>query len=353
MATRRALSDKTNQSESSSSATLGKSDRSKLLAEWKAKKKQQQQGQQNASGADAGSSGGSTLGAGSSALAKRGRGLLGLSGGVRRNVTKDEEGTNKRQRTMSGSRSNGGNGNDDDAGRSQRFQSLAAKAKSFGSSSRGVRQSTPKKEKNEMSNSGPRTLEQINSQYANQPPTPPAATSMKKTISFSSKTPEQLGSHMSKSYTCNSGSLPCFVCANSFSQHSSNKLFFCAEPKKTSFSDSNDSAHSVDSTSNSLSQDSNSNYSNTDTAAHKININDEEDDSHLLAVTEEDLDTTGDVSSKVIGLKSRLSAMSKKITKLEEEKMALSMAKAPLEARFRQREDQFKKETDALKKEIR
>jgi seryl-tRNA synthetase len=44
------------------------------------------------------------------------------------------------------------------------------------------------------------------------------------------------------------------------------------------------------------------------------------------------------------GVQSKLSLMRKRIAELEEEKMALSMMKAPLEARLRQKEDQWVKE---------
>ncbi|GMH47120.1 hypothetical protein TrLO_g10352 [Triparma laevis f. longispina] len=68
-----------------------------------------------------------------------------------------------------------------------------------------------------------------------------------------------------------------------------------------------------------------------------------------------DLDEDLDVVESS-GLKSRLRAMQKKLVSLEQEKVGLSMAKAPLEARLRQNEDvwnkeklRFQTEIDALK----
>lgn len=54
---------------------------------------------------------------------------------------------------------------------------------------------------------------------------------------------------------------------------------------------------------------------------------------------DEDLDEV-----EASGLKSRLKAMQKKLASLEQEKVQLSMAKAPLEARLRQNEDVWNKE---------
>ena len=70
---------------------------------------------------------------------------------------------------------------------------------------------------------------------------------------------------------------------------------------------------------------------------------------------DEDLDEV-----EASGLKSRLKAMQKKLASLEQEKVQLSMAKAPLEARIRQNEDTWNKEKlrfateiDALKASIK
>ena len=70
---------------------------------------------------------------------------------------------------------------------------------------------------------------------------------------------------------------------------------------------------------------------------------------------DEDLDEV-----EASGLKSRLKAMQKKLASLEQEKVQLSMAKAPLEARIRQNEDSWNKEKlrfateiDALKGSIK
>lgn len=51
-------------------------------------------------------------------------------------------------------------------------------------------------------------------------------------------------------------------------------------------------------------------------------------------------------------LRSRLREMKQRIDQLEQEKMVLSMSKAPLEARFRQKEDEWEKETNRLLDEI-
>ena len=51
-------------------------------------------------------------------------------------------------------------------------------------------------------------------------------------------------------------------------------------------------------------------------------------------------------------MKSKLDLMAKRIKDLEKEKMALSMSKAPLEARFRQKEDQWSKEKVKMEQEI-
>jgi hypothetical protein len=53
-----------------------------------------------------------------------------------------------------------------------------------------------------------------------------------------------------------------------------------------------------------------------------------------------------------LAMKSRISAMQKRIDMLEREKMELSMSKAPLEARMRQKEDAFVKERERLVNEI-
>lgn len=53
-----------------------------------------------------------------------------------------------------------------------------------------------------------------------------------------------------------------------------------------------------------------------------------------------------------LAMKSRISAMQKRIDMLEREKMELSMSKAPLEARMRQKEDAFIKERERLLAEI-
>jgi len=52
------------------------------------------------------------------------------------------------------------------------------------------------------------------------------------------------------------------------------------------------------------------------------------------------------------GLRSRVQEMQQRITQLEKEKMALSMSKAPLEARFRQKEDTWLKEQKRFIQEI-
>ena len=52
------------------------------------------------------------------------------------------------------------------------------------------------------------------------------------------------------------------------------------------------------------------------------------------------------------GLKSRMILMEKRIQELEKEKMALSMSKAPLEARLRQKEDQWMKDQTKYEQEI-
>lgn len=52
------------------------------------------------------------------------------------------------------------------------------------------------------------------------------------------------------------------------------------------------------------------------------------------------------------GLKSRIVLMEKRIQELEKEKMSLSMSKAPLEARLRQKEDQWSKEKVKFEQEI-
>jgi len=52
------------------------------------------------------------------------------------------------------------------------------------------------------------------------------------------------------------------------------------------------------------------------------------------------------------GLRSQVQEMERRIEQLEKEKMVLSMAKAPLEARFRQREDEWIKEQTRLLQEI-
>jgi kinesin family protein C1 len=52
------------------------------------------------------------------------------------------------------------------------------------------------------------------------------------------------------------------------------------------------------------------------------------------------------------GLRSRVQEMQQRITQLEREKMALSMSKAPLEARFRQKEDTWLKEQKRFIQEI-
>lgn len=52
------------------------------------------------------------------------------------------------------------------------------------------------------------------------------------------------------------------------------------------------------------------------------------------------------------GLKSRIVMMEKRIQELEKEKMSLSMSKAPLEARLRQKEDQWSKEKAKFEQEI-
>mmetsp|Transcript_9905 Transcript_9905/g.14701 ORF Transcript_9905/g.14701 Transcript_9905/m.14701 type:complete len:891 (+) Transcript_9905:39-2711(+) len=57
-------------------------------------------------------------------------------------------------------------------------------------------------------------------------------------------------------------------------------------------------------------------------------------------------------SIKEAGLRSRVQEMQQRITQLEKEKMALSMSKAPLEARFRQKEDSWLKEQKKLMHEI-
>ncbi|GMH93557.1 hypothetical protein TrST_g2459 [Triparma strigata] len=62
---------------------------------------------------------------------------------------------------------------------------------------------------------------------------------------------------------------------------------------------------------------------------------------------EEDLDEV-----EASGLKSRLRAMQKKLVSLEQEKVGLSMAKAPLEARLRQNEDAWNKEKLRFQTEI-
>ena len=392
MSTRRVFGDRTNQEAPSATSAPDKaSDRRKLLAEWKAKSASEKAARASGNSENPPSSSTNSrtlsrttptnnsnnncnvnedLPSSSSTLlgaSKRGRGLLGLSGGVRRNAPGAAGDDSKRQKTSTNNTSSSSNSSSaDDAARSERFRSMAAKAKSFNgtgsntsthtknstntntnananTASKPIRQSTPKKSNNsnndngndmdidthrsDLSNSGTSattaTIEQINSQFnANQPPTPPK----KSKISFCSKTPEVLGP--------NSKSL---LKQTSFGgDNTSTTATTTTEPTNSNeFTTSNISA---------LSDSNNStNYNN--------NNNNNEDDS-LLLCTEEEVDTTGDVSSKVIGLKSRLAAMLKKITLLEEEKMALSMAKAPLEARFRQREDQFKRETDALKKEI-
>ena len=52
------------------------------------------------------------------------------------------------------------------------------------------------------------------------------------------------------------------------------------------------------------------------------------------------------------GLRSRIQEMQQRVDQLEKEKMVLSMSKAPLEARFRQKEDAWKKEQARLHLEI-
>lgn len=52
------------------------------------------------------------------------------------------------------------------------------------------------------------------------------------------------------------------------------------------------------------------------------------------------------------GLRSRIQEMQQRVDQLEKEKMVLSMSKAPLEARFRQKEDAWKKEQRRLHLEI-
>eukprot|EP00542_Grammatophora_oceanica_P010939 CAMPEP_0194045266 /NCGR_PEP_ID=MMETSP0009_2-20130614/16631_1 /TAXON_ID=210454 /ORGANISM="Grammatophora oceanica, Strain CCMP 410" /LENGTH=649 /DNA_ID=CAMNT_0038690081 /DNA_START=59 /DNA_END=2008 /DNA_ORIENTATION=+ len=51
-------------------------------------------------------------------------------------------------------------------------------------------------------------------------------------------------------------------------------------------------------------------------------------------------------------MRSRISEMQQRVDQLEKEKMALSMSKAPLEARFRQKEDAWNKEENRLLQEI-
>ena len=52
------------------------------------------------------------------------------------------------------------------------------------------------------------------------------------------------------------------------------------------------------------------------------------------------------------GLRARIQEMQQRVNQLEKEKMILSMSKAPLEARFRQKEDAWKKEQSRLHHEI-
>jgi len=69
--------------------------------------------------------------------------------------------------------------------------------------------------------------------------------------------------------------------------------------------------------------------------------------SELSAASNEDLDMV-----EGAGIRSRIQEMQQRITQLEKEKMALSMSKAPLEARFRQKEDTWIKEQNRLLLEI-
>ena len=59
-----------------------------------------------------------------------------------------------------------------------------------------------------------------------------------------------------------------------------------------------------------------------------------------------------DGATKGPGLQSRIVLMEKRIQQLEKEKMALSMSKAPLEARLRQKEDEWMKETIKYEQEM-
>jgi predicted nucleic acid-binding Zn-ribbon protein len=67
--------------------------------------------------------------------------------------------------------------------------------------------------------------------------------------------------------------------------------------------------------------------------------------------SQESVATTPD-SIDSLAMKSRISALQKRIDMLEREKMELSMSKAPLEARMRQKEDAFVKERERLLSEI-
>mmetsp|Transcript_28328 Transcript_28328/g.34568 ORF Transcript_28328/g.34568 Transcript_28328/m.34568 type:complete len:347 (+) Transcript_28328:233-1273(+) len=70
--------------------------------------------------------------------------------------------------------------------------------------------------------------------------------------------------------------------------------------------------------------------------------------------TKNDLDQDEPVSDSVVGvgLRSRISGMQERINQLEQEKITLSMSKAPLEARFRQKEDAWQKEQNKFSDKI-
>jgi kinesin family protein C1 len=69
-----------------------------------------------------------------------------------------------------------------------------------------------------------------------------------------------------------------------------------------------------------------------------------------IVVEEEEMEDIDAIESA--GLKSRLKSMQKKIVMLEDEKMKLSMAKAPLETRLRQNSDAFEKQKQAFEVSI-
>lgn len=141
--------------------------------------------------------------------------------------------------------------------------------------------------------------------------------------------------------------------SNGLSQEDLNESFASYPSNASHFSSATPSRHLSSSRSRRQSMSISNVSQDRSTPLLPPSLSQESNQSQVLSqLSVDDCDDPTVDTAEGAGLRSRVREMQLRVEKLEKEKMVLSMSKAPLEARFRQKEDAWSKEQQRLLQEI-